>query len=649
MSNNEDIKELTIADLFKTDRYIIPRYQRNYAWEEKEITQLIQDIFDFALNKDKSEANYYIGTLVVYERSHNGHSYYETIDGQQRLTTLNLLISALKRNFAHISEVNDFSFNSNLRFDSRIKSTTTLEAIADIGTGNEVKHQDGIDYNPNIKQGFSDAVKYMKKKLTNDSDTLQFFNYLTKNVKVFRVKVPHDTNLNHYFEIMNNRGEQLEKHEILKANMLDAIKGSDALKYTFNLIWEACSDMERYVQYGFSTSKGNNKINERELVFGSNWDSIQSENLQDIAQRLYSSDDDKNKDEDALSINDIINPAQKVKDTNGNTSREAERFTSVVSFPNFLLHVLRILKFNEEDIPLDDKRLLDTFKRYVERGADFVIEFGYALLKSRYLFDKYIIKRELLNEKEQWSLKRIKLYENNKVSYVNTFGDEESENGKNKELVMRLAMFHVSAPTQIYKHWLNAALYYLFNNEEQGYKHYLNNLSKAFLLDRYLSVEPLDFYDIIYKNKGVPKNSYNEARWDTLNRGTQVENFIFNYLDFELWKNPKFTDTSFEFAFRSSVEHYYPQNPVANIERMEKKVCDNFGNLCLLSSHKNSKLTNHTPEAKKDYYINTGIDSLKQKVMMDYKGDWNQKAIENHAEEMIDILKGNHNEQGNRS
>ncbi|MEQ8531776.1 MAG: DUF262 domain-containing protein, partial [Imperialibacter sp.] len=256
MSSDQEIRELTIADVFNSDRYVIPRYQRNYAWEEKEITQLIQDIYDFAfLEVEKRPANYYLGTLVVYERRHNGSSHYETIDGQQRLTTLNLIIGAIKRKFSHISEVKNFGFQTNLTFDSRVKSTKTLEAISNASTGNEVQYSDGVDYNPNIVQGYRDAEKYLLKNLNDDAKRTKFFKYLTESVKVFRVKVPHDTDLNHYFEIMNNRGEQLEKHEILKAQLLEKIKGQYALTYTFNLIWEACSDMERYVQYGFSTSK----------------------------------------------------------------------------------------------------------------------------------------------------------------------------------------------------------------------------------------------------------------------------------------------------------------------------------------------------------------------------------------------------------
>ena len=171
------------------------------------------------------------------------------------------MISAIKRNFSHINEIEDFDFHLNLAFDSRVKSTLTLEAVASIEGGKEIRYHEGMDYNPNIVQGYNDAEKYLLRSLKDDSELLRFYNYLIQKVKVFRVSVPKDTDLNHYFEIMNNRGEQLEKHEILKAKMLEVLKDDHALKYVFNLIWEACSDMERYVQYGFSTSKGSKKIN----------------------------------------------------------------------------------------------------------------------------------------------------------------------------------------------------------------------------------------------------------------------------------------------------------------------------------------------------------------------------------------------------
>lgn len=89
----EHIQSFTVKDLLKdSNRYIIPIYQRNYAWGEAEITQLIQDIADYQ-KKDESKP-YYIGTLVVYKRD---DGIFEIIDGQQRFTTLVLLALLLKQ------------------------------------------------------------------------------------------------------------------------------------------------------------------------------------------------------------------------------------------------------------------------------------------------------------------------------------------------------------------------------------------------------------------------------------------------------------------------------------------------------------------------------------------------------------------------
>ena len=91
---NKDTKQLSIKELLSSnEEYFIPIYQRNYAWEEGEINQLLQDIIDY-LPKNQ---NYYIGTLVVHQRP---NATFETIDGQQRLTTLSLLAAYLKRDKA---------------------------------------------------------------------------------------------------------------------------------------------------------------------------------------------------------------------------------------------------------------------------------------------------------------------------------------------------------------------------------------------------------------------------------------------------------------------------------------------------------------------------------------------------------------------
>lgn len=206
-------------------------------------------------------------------------------------------------------------------------------------------------------------------------------------------------------------------------------------------------------------------------------------------------------------------------------------------------------------------------------------------------------------------------------------------------------MFHVSAPTLIYKHWLNASLFFLLGNDQiaaEKYLEWLENLAQAYLYDRYLPVEDKEeeFFDIIYKNRAIAQNKsiLENQNWNNLNTGTSVENFVFNYLDYILWLEKSDGYNDFEFSFRSSVEHYYPQNPISSDDKLDQDILDKFGNLCLISRSKNSTLGRYMPQAKKDHYVRVKPDSLKQKQMMN-ETNWDKTQIENHTDNMIQKLK----------
>ena len=130
---------------------------------------------------------------------------------------------------------------------------------------------------------------------------------------------------------------------------------------------------------------------------------------------------------------------------------------------------------------------------------------------------------------------------------------------------------------------------------------------------------------------------------------------MFNRLDYLLWRNLydgkavcditketlKEHFTSFQFAFRTSVEHYFPQTDPSGASKM--KDVDRFGNLCLISPSSNSRLSNYSPQDKKTFYQeNNRAESLKQAIMMNYD-DWGpeglgRKNIEKHESAMLKVL-----------
>lgn len=653
--NDKQPKYYSIKTLLGSDDYVIPIYQRNYEWGEPQITQLIQDIVDYILKSKVSEnkPKYYIGSLIAYERKLEGSVNYETIDGQQRLTTLTIFLNVIKNEYSTI----DLSWYKklNLSFDSRKVASNTLSYLFND------ESLDNKECNVAIQQGYYDAKKSLAKILADNKLSIdEFCNYFFEKVTILRVLVPEDTDLNHYFEIMNSRGEQLEKHEILKAKMLEILE-DDNLKYAFNLIWEATSNMEKYVQYGFSVAQ-------RDELFGKNdWNNLVNKDI--VYQKLQIPTANQTTEETLTISQLLVKTAKPIIDNSSTTDESPDRFNTIINFANFLLHILRIQ--TKSDVPLDDKRLLELFEPYLknENKKEFVKQFGYNLLKGKFYFDKYVIKREFAKGSDHWSLKRLKWYDGNKVSYVNTFDADNAEtnDGANREILMLLSMFHVSNPTLVYKHWLNASLKFVVEysgaNLANDYKIYLENLAKAFLNDRYLTNNQKDFFEIIYTNKGEQKNSATDIDTNKLNQGTAVENFIFNYLDYLLWQDYRadknyfkikngqaFTDNrvkDFEYTFRSSVEHYYPQHPIDEnliLKGQDANWLDNFGNLCLISGSKNSRLSNFMPTAKKDYYTgSTTIDSIKQRIMMEYEhwdtnGSNNHNEIKEHSKKMTELL-----------
>src|SRR5690554_5976120 len=126
---NDLIKTLSVQQVLNgKDLYKIPIYQRNYAWGDKEITQLIQDIADY-ISSDKDKNHYYIGSLIVYLRNAGtANEFYETIDGQQRLTTLSILVAVIKNTYKDKIKL-DWYENINLEYFSRKKSSESLRSV----------------------------------------------------------------------------------------------------------------------------------------------------------------------------------------------------------------------------------------------------------------------------------------------------------------------------------------------------------------------------------------------------------------------------------------------------------------------------------------------------------------------------------------
>ncbi|TMU14885.1 DUF262 domain-containing protein [Halomonas sp. ATBC28] len=651
---NNGITQHSIRCLLRGEEdYLIPMYQRNYAWGVEEITQLIQDVLDempIGQAVSMKPKPYYIGTLVVFQQfidKGNEKPLYEVIDGQQRLTTLFLLASYFRQqNYNESRDGNDWFRKPSVFFQSRPRSTNALKAVYH----GQVKKNKSFqllteEYNREIINGYELILELIPKLCKGIEE--EFADYLFNQVQIMRVEVPKDTDLNHYFEVMNNRGEQLEKHEVLKSRMMSKLQNSAesaTLISCLDQVWEACANMERYVQMGFVTHQRNSLFGEK------NWDTLKVDNFDDLKRVLTSNSNERDAEKRCLS-NIISQPlpqrcqSQSQNQNKQETIEEApERFSTVINFPNFLLHVLRLT--TGEDIPLDDKQLITAFDEYLLRKSDAserVKRFTFDLLKCKYMYDRYVIKREFAGSNDAWSLKRLKWQRSSGSSdYVNTFSQRVKTTGEdNRRLLMLQSALHVSTPTMVYKHWLNAALNYLYHAKSvtfQSYLERLESIARCFVYDRFLTgQEQADYFEIIYERKGqLRAQSWDDIDDSKLMFGNIANNLVFNYLDYLLWLEfRKVTNVrEYEFSFNSSVEHYYPQTPMNGYEQLPESTLNAFGNLCLISHSKNSRLSNLPPGAKRSYYKAGGIDSIKQWLMMKNKV-WGKTEILQHQGEMV--------------
>lgn len=636
------IQELRILDdetLFdKEVHYVIPRYQRAYAWEDKEIVQLIDDIND-------STGDYYIGSLVV-AKVKGREERYEVVDGQQRLTTLYLLLHYIVSHDGQVGEV-----GKTLSFDCRPNSNYTLEHIQDLLS--DAKSLIGDE--DRLEQSILNGLKAIDQKFMLGAIDVDAFVERLKMVILYRIEVPEHTDLNRYFEIMNTRGEQLEQHDILKAQLMGYLPNRKEQEF-FSRVWSACSDMTGYVQMHFDKA-------EREVIFDGGWNRMPSDKWTDFKACL----DMGQRADREVSVKDIIEPNFRVEEADGllEDDKAPIRFESIIGFPHFLLHVLRAFlevggaslngkkKLGDQ---LDDKNLLTDFQKVISYGsigakpvkehrALFARRFILFLLSSRFLFDKFIIKREYRGDDQDgvWSLKELctsgakknkrPYYVNTRLCYPNEW--KKTYAPRNRECLMIQSALRVSYTSPKVMHWITELLVWLFDDEsvlpelsDRAERIAAEAVAEGFFEK---TLEEMGAYDL----HGYKSEDYAF--------GVRTPHIVFNYLDYLLWKSDKEAYKDFVFEFRNSVEHWYPQHPSdGTIDVWDGR--DVFGNLCIISRSVNSKFSNLSPESKmKSYKKMVQKGSLKLRIMGDIiegssSEKWKLSECAKHEKEMIRLL-----------
>jgi len=182
-----------IKDLINTKNLTIPEYQRPYKWTLKNVNQLIDDILYF---KDKNA--YRLGTIVLHkDKNENNIDRFNIVDGQQRITTLILLLKAIQKN----TEL----FNKFKAEYDKNKENNSIE-LPNLKFSNPISIK-------NIKNNYQELEKRVKE-IEFDEHIVYF---ILNKCEVVYVELDKITEAFQFFDSQNARGKDLAPHDLLKA------------------------------------------------------------------------------------------------------------------------------------------------------------------------------------------------------------------------------------------------------------------------------------------------------------------------------------------------------------------------------------------------------------------------------------------------
>jgi uncharacterized protein with ParB-like and HNH nuclease domain len=209
---------LNIKKIFSSD-YLIPNFQRPYSWEKEQCEKLWDDIISFFENRTNDSQEYFLGNIVIYQV---GQETYSVIDGQQRLTTLLLLIKAFfaKAGTATILQKCLYKANEltgDVTNELRIKSEVIeddAKILEDIISNGGAESQ-----RTKMKENYDDFIKRIENWQQENNNNPTVLNDLImcflQHVVLLPIVCKSEDDALIIFETINNRGLSLSDSDII--------------------------------------------------------------------------------------------------------------------------------------------------------------------------------------------------------------------------------------------------------------------------------------------------------------------------------------------------------------------------------------------------------------------------------------------------
>ncbi len=180
------------SEIFSKDRFSlnIPDYQRPYTWGIEQVKILLKDISE---QVNKNDQKYLLGSLILHKNNENK---FNIVDGQQRLTTLALILKVLCKN--NQEKCNEYKMGN---FLGEIKYSH-----------NESKYH--------IKENY----EYIKTYFESYNEKYKFLTYLLDNIEFICVLAPSEDDAFLFFDSANSKGKALKSYDLIKAFHLHSLK-----------------------------------------------------------------------------------------------------------------------------------------------------------------------------------------------------------------------------------------------------------------------------------------------------------------------------------------------------------------------------------------------------------------------------------------
>ena len=243
---NLQAEVLRIRDVFSSGADLrVPPYQRGYAWGDVEVQALIKDLRD-AFSQGTV---YFVGAMVVIQTRKSGPS--DVVDGQQRITTLTIILAVLRDLAASADEAaslhtmigqGGFGWGAPQRWRVTLNHLDARFFRDNVQAKNMTLAPDAIDQaaESELQKRIARAVRLIHDEFSGDwtdEDRLRFARWLTDEVSVVKVRVSEHSIGYRVFLVLNKRGKPLSDHDIMKSAFFERAGFTDAEAVRHSHTW----------------------------------------------------------------------------------------------------------------------------------------------------------------------------------------------------------------------------------------------------------------------------------------------------------------------------------------------------------------------------------------------------------------------------